>query len=260
MLGAAALSALAAMRSGAGLVTVGVPRGLNKTLQAKLTPVVMTWPLPDTSGGGFAASAWRAVRERLSIYRAVAVGPGLGRSAGAAVLTRKLVAGADRPVVVDADGLNHLTAHLEVLRRAAADRVLTPHPGEFSRLTGLSKEEIRRAPRRHARRFALEQGCFLVLKGHRSLVVTPQGRVSVNRTGNVGMATAGSGDVLTGMIVALLGQGIETGRAVRTAVFLHGLAGDLAAERRTRTGMTAMDIVEAIPEAIRAGEKNRSTG
>ncbi len=257
MAGAAVLSSLAAMRTGAGLVTVGVPRSLTASVQKHLSPVVMTWPLPETLKKGLSPRAWGQVSVSLSRFQALAVGPGMGNDESTARFVRHLVGEATLPMVIDADGLNALAGHTAVLTRSSGIKILTPHLGEFARLLGIERREERtrltdhqNLQRSRAREFARANQCVLVLKGHRTVITDPGGRQTVNMTGNVGMATAGSGDVLTGMVAALLAQGVEAGWAARTAVYLHGLAGDLAAAAKGRASLIATDIIECIPAAL----------
>jgi NAD(P)H-hydrate epimerase len=180
----------------------------------------------------------------------VALGPGLGLDAETQSLVRELIAELERPMVVDADGLTALAGHLELLRKAPAPRCLTPHPGEMARLLGRSAAEVQADRIEVVRSFCQRHGAFLVLKGARSVVGEPGGKVYINSTGNPGMASGGSGDVLTGMVGALLARGMEPLGALQAAVYLHGLAGDLAREERGEEGLIAGDVLEAIPAAI----------
>ncbi len=255
MLGAAALSAKAALRSGAGLVSVGVGKSLNSLLQKKIACEVMTKPLPETRQGSLAFSSFSEIKKFSKKTDALAIGPGLSRNASTQKLIRKIVSQINLPMVIDADALNALVGHLNLLRVSSikhrASRILTPHPGEMARLLNISVKEVQKNRIKIAREFAEKYNCILVLKGNKTVVAGNKGRPYVNNTGNPGMATAGSGDVLTGMIAAFLGQGIEPLEAAKVGVYLHGLAGDLAAKEKTQISLLASDIIEKIPEAIK---------
>lgn len=253
MLGAAALCGLSAMRTGAGLVTAGVAKSLNSTLQAKVSNVIMTLPLQETSGQAIAFAAYSSVKKTFPKYQSVALGPGMGQEAGTKKFVLKMIAECPLPMVVDADALNILSSDLTRLGRAQGLRVLTPHPGEMARLTGLSSDQIAKDRAKAARDFSVKYRCVLLLKGHRTVVTSPLGNIYINQTGNSGMATAGSGDVLTGMIAALLAQGVEPFQSAKTACYLHGLAGDEAARQTGKVSLTAADIIESIPRAIQKG-------
>ena len=179
----------------------------------------------------------------------LALGPGLGRAPQAERLVLELLERTEQPVVLDADGINALAGHIDVLdRRKDRVTILTPHDGEFARIGGdLSAGDRVRA----ARDFAVAHGCVLVLKGHRTVTATPSGNVLVNTTGNSGLARGGSGDVLTGIIAAMLAQGCTAARAAALGVWLHGRAGDLAAERLTEYAMTPEEVIGALPGAFR---------
>ncbi len=253
MLGAAALCGLSAMRTGAGLVTAGVAKSLNSTLQAKVSNVIMTLPLQETSGQAIAFAAYSSIKKAFSNYQSVALGPGMGQEAGTKKFVLKMIAECPLPMVVDADALNILSSDLKMLGRAQGLRVLTPHPGEMARLTGLSSDLIGKDRAKAARDFSVQNRCVLLLKGHRTVVASASGNIYINQTGNSGMATAGSGDVLTGMIAALLAQGVEPFQSAKTGCYLHGLAGDEAARQTGKVSLTAADIIESIPQAIQKG-------
>lgn len=251
MLGAAALCGLSAMRTGAGLVTIGVPKSLNKTLQAKISNVIMTLPLPETSAGAIAAGAYLNIKGIFSKYQAVAIGPGMGQETGTQKFVLNVIRECPLPVVVDADALNILSSHLEVLDHAQGPRILTPHPGEMQRLTGIARLVIEKDRQSVARDFARKYRCILLLKGHRTCVASPVGKIYINKTGNSGMATAGSGDVLTGMIAALLAQGVGPFESAKIGCYLHGLAGDSAAREHGKIALIATDIIGSIPHVIK---------
>ena len=249
MLGAAALSSLAAMRSGAGLVTAAVPQGSNLTLQKKIAHVVMTQPLCQTRAGTFSLKAYDQLKKIWDRFDVIAIGPGIGRVTATMQFARRVIVHCPKPLVIDADALYALAGHTDILLKTKAARVLTPHAGEMSRLTGQSVDENQAARLKTARDFAGEHHCVLLLKGHRTVVASPQGKTYINRTGNVGMATAGSGDVLTGMITAFLGQGMSPFDAAKNGAYYHGKAGDLAARGQGKIGMTALDIIDHLKES-----------
>ena len=244
--GAPVLATRAAARSGAGLVYLDVPEDAYPVVAVKCDEV-MPRPLPG-EGGQLSARALPAALERSSGCDAALLGPGLGRGAAVEELTLGMLEKAACPLVLDADGLNAAAAHMDVVDRRKAPLVLTPHDGEFARLGGdLSGGDRLGA----ARDFARRHRCVLVLKGHRTITAAPDGRALVNTTGNSGMAKGGSGDVLSGVILALLGRGMDPFLAAAAGVYLHGLAGDLCAARLGEWGMLPTDLVETLPQAFR---------
>ena len=245
--GAAALCAHAALRSGVGLVTVATPAEALPLLVAQARPEVMTEPLAEgwTKAGLERALALAEERD------AVALGPGLGRPEAAAGFVHAFLERCPRPVLVDADALNALAHHGGALPRRAAATLLTPHPGEMARLVGGDTREVLARRLESAGELAGRAGVFVVLKGQRTLVAGPDGRVAVNPTGNPGLATAGTGDVLSGVAGALLARGSSGWEAATAGVYLHGLAGDLAARRLGQESLMAGDVIAALPEAIR---------
>ncbi len=237
--GAPALSSAAAVRTGSGLVHLWVPQEIWPVLAIKCQSA-MPAPVPP----------FPALLEKLDQGDGVLIGPGLGRSRKTDVRTCRLLQRVQTAVVLDADGINAVAEHIDVLdTRRGRVTVLTPHDGEFLRLTGGTPL----GPDREAAAvaFARAHGCVLVLKGHRTITAFPDGETFVNTTGNPGMAKGGSGDVLAGMILSLLGQGLPPKQAVPAAVWLHGRAGDLAAEALGEYGMTPDDLLQQIPAAIR---------
>jgi NAD(P)H-hydrate epimerase len=245
--GAAALTACAALRSGAGLVTVATPASC-ASIVASFAPEIMTLPLAETAEGQVAAEAAEAV---LAFDASVlAVGPGLGRSAQTTAFVQELVRRARRPMVLDADGLNAFEAHVERLS-SHAPIVVTPHPGEMARLTGRTTAAVQADRLGAAGQFAVDRKLCVVLKGHGTVVAEPGGRLFVNTTGNPGMATAGMGDVLTGVIAAWLAQGGDPEASARLGVYLHGAAGDLAAAELGERGLVARDVIDRLPRACR---------
>lgn len=257
--GAAALSADGAVRAGAGLVTVGCPVGIHPVLEVKLTEP-MTVPLTEVDGG-LSLQAMAAIAALWEGKQALALGPGLGRGEETLALVRCLVRSCSRPMVIDADGLNALAEHCEILaERAPGSTVLTPHPGEMSRLAGVAIDEIQRDRVGFSRAFAHRHQVVLVLKGARTLTAAPDGRVFINSTGNPGMAAGGMGDVLTGLIGGLLGQGMAPAEAAALGVYLHGRAADRVASRQGCAGLTASEVLREIPAARLelAGERSQA--
>lgn len=250
MMGAAALTSLAAMRCGAGLVTVGVPKSLNAVLQRKVAPVVMTWPLAETRTQTLSLSALTQIKQSFAKFDVFAIGPGLSVHASTRRFIQGLVGSSPRPLVIDADALNALGGHLDILTKTNTPKVLTPHPGEMSRLMGTSVKRIEENRSKIAQTVARKYNCVVLLKGHRTVVAATGRKVYINKTGNPGMATAGSGDVLTGMIAAFIAQGLSGFEAARCAAYLHGKAGDLAAREKTTLAMIAADIIDQIPMAV----------
>ncbi len=242
------------MRSGAGLVTLGIPKSLNRAIIKIKPKEVMTFPLPETSDGTLSLSGYKKIKDFVKNTDVLTVGPGLTQNKSTQSLVRKVISGIDKPMVIDADGLNALVGHLKMLhvsRSTLHARILTPHPGEMARLTGISIKKIQVNRKDIAQKFAKEYKVSVVLKGHNTVVADYSGNLYINKTGNPGMATAGSGDVLTGMIAAFLGQGLNALDAAKYAVYLHGLAADLAAKEKTQISMIASDIIDKIPEAIK---------
>ena len=250
--GAAALAAKAALRTGAGLVTVGVPASVNDVLEAKLLEA-MTFPLPETKARTLGRAGFDRILAFIQTRTAVAIGPGLSTHPETVELLQSLMKHLDRPSVLDADALNALASRASLLTECKTPPILTPHPGEMARLdSGATSQSVNADRLGTARRFARERGVFLVLKGARTVVARPDGLLMICPTGNSGMATAGAGDVLTGMLVGLLAQGVPSWEAACAATYVHGAAGDLAARRLGSAGMIASDIVEQIPYALQA--------
>lgn len=245
--GAPYLTASAAMRTGCGLVFLGVPESIWQVEAVKCTSA-MPFPLPENDGV-LSDTALQKIEEKLGGCHVLALGPGLGRSQQVTRLVRDLLERTEQPVVLDADGINALAQHMDILdSRRGRVTILTPHDGEFARLGGdLSRGDRVGA----ARSFAMQHGCVLVLKGHRTVVAAPEGNVLVNTTGNSGLAKGGSGDVLTGVIASLLAQGATAVQAAVLGVWLHGCAGDTAADWLTEYCVTPEDVIAALPEGIR---------
>lgn len=256
MAGAPCLCGEAALRSGAGLVTIAVPVGLYPIVAAKVTSC-MTHRLPERPGGGLSDSGLDEVIEYAGQFDVIALGPGIGRAPETVRLVHALVSKLERPMVVDADGLNALSGNAGVLRAARAKRILTPHPGEMARLAALkSAEEVQQNRLGIASEFALKFGVVVALKGYHT-VVTDGERYYENNTGNPGMATGGTGDVLTGVVAALVAQGLEAFEAAQLGVYLHGLAGDLGAERLGEISLIASDLLDELPRAFQQRQAHR---
>ena len=236
---------------GAGLVTVAVPAGVLPSV-ARMMAELMTEPLAGTPEGTVAAEALPRALELLGGKNAVLVGPGLSTNPATAEFVLGLLPKIEVPCVIDADGLNIVAAKIDILKRLAAPVVLTPHPGEFARLVGRTSEEVLRHRLELAPEFAAKHRVTVVLKGHRTLVAGPDGRVFVNPTGNPGMATGGTGDVLGGMIASQLAQEKDFLGAVLSAVYAHGLAGDIAADRLGEKALVAGDLIRYLPPALKA--------
>src|SRR5262245_16330308 len=248
--GAAALAARAAMRAGAGLVTVATAESVQPVV-ASLILEAVSEAVPETPARSIALLARDRLRELAERRDAVALGPGLGLHEDTQALARSLVFECAQPFVVDADALTALAGHLERLPGAPAARCLTPHPGEMARMLGASVAEVQRDRIATVRQFATAWHAHVVLKGATSVIGIPDGTVLLNPTGNPGMASGGTGDVLTGMLGAFLARGLPAADALVAAVYLHGLAGDVAAERHGQESLVASDVIEALPEAFR---------
>ena len=248
--GAAALAGLGALKTGAGLVTVATPQSAAPILESKLLEV-MTASMPETSEQQLGMEALGALSSFIKHKSALAFGPGLGVSSSTSELLRTLLPQLNAPCVLDADALNNLAPHLKVLASMKMPPILTPHPGEMARLLPTSSTKTIQADRIGvARTFATKHHVVLVLKGARTVIAEPHGQVAICPTGNPGMASAGMGDVLTGMIVGLLAQGLTAWDAARVGVYLHGLAGDLAASNMGLHALIARDLFTAIPHAL----------
>lgn len=248
--GAAILACRAAMRAGAGLVTLAAPSGLNNIFASSLVEV-MTEPLKDNGRDEIEAlndEDWRALLERKS---ALLFGPGIGVTDTTRNSLRWLLRNLAMPWVIDADGLNNLALDLERLRHAKTAPVLTPHPGEMARLLGTNNATVNQNRLAITRDFALKHRCHMVLKGARTVIASADGKVFINPTGNPGMASGGMGDVLAGLLAALLGQGLSPEDAMKLGVYLHGFVGDRVAAARGQIGLIASDIVDGLPSGLR---------
>jgi NAD(P)H-hydrate epimerase len=248
--GAVSLAAHAASRSGAGYVQVAVPASLHDIIEVKLTEE-MTLPSPETADRTLSVAALESILARAGVADVVALGSGLSRHSETGDLARRIVAECDRPLVLDADALNAFEGRADDIARGRATRILTPHVGEMHRLTGLDPADVEARRIDVAREWAECWQSVVVLKGAPTVTASPQGHATVNSSGNAGLATAGTGDVLTGVIAALAAQGLAPYDAARLGVFLHGMAGDLAAAEKGQAGMIAGDVLESLPRATR---------
>ncbi len=249
MTGAAYLASHAAMLSGAGMVTCAIPESLNSIMEVKLTEE-MTLPLPDIKAGSFSFKAAKKILEFSERVSVIALGPGLSRNKETLKFARYVIRKSDKPIVLDADGIISLEGHTDLLKKRKAVTVLTPHPGEMRALIGKSISVIQAARGKIAFNFAKKHNVIMVLKGHGTIVAHSKYGAYVNTTGNSGMSTAGAGDVLTGMISGFMAQGIEAYSASIIGVYLHGLAGDIAAKEKGEFSLIASDLLNKIPQAI----------
>ena len=235
MAGAAVLSAKGCLRSGVGLLSVCTPQINNDILQISVPEAMVVW------------TDDMYARSELSRYSAIGAGPGLGTGDSQAILLDKLLKNAACPMVLDADALNIISQNTYLLDYVPAGSVITPHPGELARLTGKTENWLQMAER--AIQLAQKKGITVVIKGAPTATVTPDGKAFINTTGNVGMATGGSGDVLTGIVLSMLAQGYNAVDAAIIAVYIHGLAGDIAADQLSTIAMTSLDILTYLPKA-----------
>jgi NAD(P)H-hydrate epimerase len=256
--GAAALAALGSLRAGTGLVTVGVPKSLNPIMEQKLTEA-MTEPLPETERGVLGKASLDSALKIMTYGKtALAIGPGISTSKETADFLYEIIRKSTLPVVLDADALTLIAQNLDLLKETRVPIILTPHPGEMARLIGKASDEVQKARVGVARDFSTMYNSYTVLKGARTVISTPDGRVFINPTGNPGMASGGMGDVLSGVIGGFLAQGYSPADSCVLGVFAHGLAGDLAAEKKGEAGIIAGDLADLIPEALKRilqGEK-----
>ncbi len=249
--GAAAMAGISALRAGAGLATVATAKSVLGTV-AGFHPELMTEPLAETDAGSISPDSRGRLQELAKGKSVLAIGPGISRVEETSALVRTLVFNCEVPVVLDADGLNAFEGRAGELTGSGRTLVITPHPGEMARLAGCTTAEVQRDRLGVARNFAHEHDLIVVLKGYRTLVVRPDGEAWVNMTGNPGMATGGTGDILTGMVAGLMAQNPKDAmRAVIAAVHLHGLAGDVARETMGEHSLVATDLLAALPEAFR---------
>lgn len=248
--GAAAMAAMSALRGGSGLVTLAVPSSLNDILEQKLTEVI-TAPVAETPQRTFSPAAVAELRRLEKENDVVLIGPGISRHPETGKMLAEFLPNLTKPAVIDADALNLLSENMGLLKKIKVPLVLTPHPGEMARLTGKSVKEVNENSWEIARDFAKKHKVVLVLKGAGTVVAEPGGDISINSTGNPGMATAGTGDVLAGLIASFIGQGLSPADAAKLGVYIHGEAGDAAAEEVGEHSLVATDLLWAIPKALR---------
>jgi hydroxyethylthiazole kinase-like uncharacterized protein yjeF len=248
--GAAAMACEAALRMGAGLVTLAIPKSLNSIMEMKLTEV-MTEPLPETPKQTLSLRAFNTILRLCENKKAVVIGPGIGTYKETQSLVLKLLKALDLPIILDADGLTSLAAQPKTLLATKRPLILTPHPGEMARLIQSTAKEVQEDRIGVSRNFSQSHRIYLVLKGHRTLIATPKGEVFINPTGNPGMASGGTGDVLTGMIGGLVCQGFDVLPSLQTSVYLHGWAGDEVARELGEKSLIATDIIKKIPTLLR---------
>jgi NAD(P)H-hydrate epimerase len=251
--GAPVLAAASALRAGAGAVILGVPRSIHAPLVARAHEIILA-PLEETPAGTVGAAAEQEILERMAWADVVAVGPGTGRNEETDALLRRLVVACPRTLVLDADGLTAMAGHTALLGERTSPTILTPHTGELQRLTGVPAAQLELRRVEGARVAARTLRCIVSLKGSPTVTADPSGTVVVNPTGNPGMATIGSGDVLTGVVAGLRAQGMEPFVAAWTGVYLHGLAGDLAASRFGQRSIVATDLLDHLSSAIQSVE------
>lgn len=249
MTGAAYLASQSAVISGSGLVTLALPTSLNKAMEAKTTEV-MTVPMPELNGQ-ISARAAELILDRIDRADAVLIGPGLGRSAEISELLEKILDYSNVPVIIDADGINAAAKNMDILRNCTCPVIFTPHTVEMSRLTGLDTEYIEENRLTVSQELAEEYGVTVILKGHHTVVTGQDGTQYINITGNSGLATGGSGDVLAGITVSLAARGVPVTSAAAMAVYIHGKAGDIAKEKYGAESVTAGGVMECIPYALR---------
>ena len=250
MTGAAHLAGMGALRSGAGLVTIGVPDAVYPII-ARREAELMVRPLPSTRQGTLSLKGFLEIKRFCLSQNVLAIGPGLSQNNTTQKLICKILQAVRLPAVIDADGLNALAGNLKVLNACRGRAVLTPHPGEFTRVFGGRLNDSAIFRKKRALETARQYGVVTVLKGHHTVVASPEGNCYVNMTGNPGMATAGSGDVLTGIVAALIGQGLSCYEAACLGVHVHGLAGDLAAKKVGQISLTAGDILRFLSGAFK---------
>ena len=249
--GAACLAGAAAVRSGCGLVRLAVPRGICNIVESNVLEATKA-PMPETAGEALGLAALDELIELSRHADAVGIGPGIGTAPETQALMLELLPRLTRPVLIDADGLNNLAGRLDELALAKAPVILTPHPGEFSRLAGLTPQQVNADRIGTSREFATRHHVTLVLKGASTVIAGPDGQVLVNPTGNSGLASGGTGDVLSGLLVGLLAQGMSPLDAAAAAAFLHGRAADIAVRQFTEYCLTASDVIDHLPAAFRS--------
>lgn len=247
--GAASMTAISAMRAGAGLVTLGIPASLNSILESQVVEA-MTYPLPETVDNTLGEASFDTIMDLLSDKKCLALGPGLGTTVETKTLVHRIIKESNKPIVIDADGLNCLVGHTEILRDLSVPIILTPHPGEMARLIDTTAGDIQKNRIYFARKFSEKFQVHLVLKGAGTVIAHPDGKVFINPTGNSGMASGGMGDVLTGIIAGFIAQGYTPETASHLGVYLHGAVADALAESIGPYGFLATEVMNAIPKEM----------
>lgn len=248
--GAAGLTALAALRAGCGLVTLAIPESCHRALEFRPLEV-MTIPICETNSGSFSLAAKDALLSCCKDKSAVAIGPGISTEPETVQLLSELLPEIKCPLVIDADGINSLAKHPSIISKLKPNTVLTPHLKEFSRITGVETVKLRENKIEYTSRYSINHSVTIVLKGAASIIAQSNGKIMINPTGNSGMATAGSGDVLTGIISSLIAQGLTSSKAAIVGTYLHGLAGDIYAQAESETSLIAGDLLRTLPESIK---------
>jgi len=248
--GAAAMTAMSAMRAGAGLVTLAIPESLNPVLETQVLEA-MTYLLPETENGIIGESAFNKIMDLLTGKKCLAIGPGLGQTAETKKLVHRIIKESPVTIVIDADGLNNIAGSAEILKKAKVPIILTPHPGEMARLIDSTTGSVQKDRITCAREFAKKFNVHIILKGAKTIIAHPDGNIFINPTGNPGMASGGMGDVLTGIIAGLVAQGFSPESAAHTGVYLHGAAADMLAEKIGPFGYLATEVMNAIPGQIK---------
>ncbi|MFH1564990.1 MAG: NAD(P)H-hydrate dehydratase [bacterium] len=250
MTGAAYLCSQVALRTGSGLVTCGIPKSLNQIMEVKFTEA-MTLPLFETKDHFLSLKAKNKILEFSKKCDSIAIGPGLGQNKETQKLVKELILKIEKPIILDADGINALNGDIKIFKKRKNRTIITPHPGEMSRLIKKDITHIQLNRENIAKDIAQTTGAVVCLKGHRTVVASSSGEIYINKTGNSGMASGGTGDVLTGIITSFVGQGMDDFSATVAAVYLHGLAGDIAASKKGKFSLIASDIIEYLPDAFK---------
>lgn len=249
MTGALFLSSQGALRTGSGLVYTIIPESLETVMSIKLTEAIIR-PIKDKDTGHFLKDSIEPIIKEVKEMDCIALGPGIGVDKDRIQLVSEIIRDTKVPMGVDADGINCIAENIEILNQGKGPIIITPHPGEMARLLNKDIQEIEKNRQYYSQYISEKYNIIVVLKGNKTIVTSPEGQTYINKTGNPGMATAGSGDVLTGIIASLLGQRLDPFDAAKLGVYLHGLAGDITRDRLGEYGMIASDIIEAIPYAI----------
>lgn len=249
MTGAVYLSCKSALRTGSGLVYAIVPEALEAIVSIKLTEAIIK-AINDNNKGHFFKESIKSILEEIKDMDSLALGPGMGLDQDRVQLVSQIIKNSSCPIVIDADGLNCLAQDMDILKDKKAPIIITPHPGEMSRLLNVDIKDIEKKREYYAQNLADKYNIIVLLKGHKTLVASAEDEIYINHSGNPGMATAGSGDVLTGIIASLLGQGLSPFNSAKLGAYVHGLAGDIAKSKIGEYSMIASDILENIPYAI----------